>query len=136
MKREKISNDEPLSKTSRTDINLSHQVKLKRKILDKQEKEVLDKIIRVHKHTEARDREEKRLKEANQKLMEKIDEITKIREDIQKAEAARDHYEKKRQEYSMDLRQLEEDRDNTKVELERLADEATNHGTKTEPNDP
>ena len=36
----------------------------------------------------------------------------------------------------MDLRQLEEDRDNTKVELERLADEATNHGTKTEPNDP
>ena len=94
MKREKISNDEPLSKTSRTDINLSHQVKLKRKILDKQEKEVLDKIIRVHKHTEARDREEKRLKEANQKLMEKIDEITKIREDIQKAEAARDHYEK------------------------------------------
>ena len=109
---------------------------MKRKILDKQEKEVLDKIIRVHKHTEARDREEKRLKEANQKLMEKIDEITKIREDIQKAEAARDHYEKKRQEYSMDLRQLEEDRDNTKVELERLADEATNHGTKTEPNDP
>ena len=98
-------------------------------MLEKQEKEILNKIIRVHKHTEARDNEENKLKEAQQQLMKKIDEITKIRQDIQTAENARDHYEKSRQKYSMELGQLEETRDHTKIVLARL------YGIKAEQNE-
>ena len=95
-------------------------------MLEKQEKEILNKMIRVQKHTEARDNEENKLKEAHQQLMKKIDEITKIRQDIQTAETARDHYELSRGKYSMELNRLENQRDNTKIVLERLTNEATN----------
>ena len=61
-------------------------------ILASKENEIVLKEDRVKKHTEARDVEKLKLDQAERKLIKKIDEITNIRNDIQKIKHARDHY--------------------------------------------
>ena len=50
--------------------------------------------------------------------------IAKIGEEIQRAQNSRDHYEKQRRKYSLDLKRLEEERNKIKSELKRVTDNA------------
>jgi len=50
--------------------------------------------------------------------------IAKIGEEIQRAQNSRDHYEKQRRKYSLDLKRLEGERDKIKGELKKVTDNA------------
>ena len=91
-------------------------------ILASKENEIVLKEDRVRKHTEARDVEELKLDQAERKLIQKIDEITNIRNDIQKIKHARDHYENSRRRYSADLNRLKKERDEIRMLLNSQMD--------------
>ena len=76
--------------------------------------------------------EEKKLEEAREKLMTKIDEVTKIRQDVLTAQIARDNIETNRQFISKYLSRVNEEREKYRKTLNSLMDAAA----KTEPNEP
>jgi len=76
--------------------------------------------------------EEKKLEEAREKLMAKIDEVTKIRQDVLTIQIARDNIETNRQFISKYLSRVNEEREKYRETLKSLMDAAA----KTEPNEP
>ena len=76
--------------------------------------------------------EEKKLEEAREKLMTKIDEVTKIRQDVLTAQIARDNIETNRQFISKYLSRVDKEREKYRMNLKSLMDAAA----KTEPNEP
>ena len=75
---------------------------------------------------------EKKLEEDREKLMTKIDEVTKIRQDVLTAQIARDNIETNRQFISKYLSRVNEEREKYRKTLNSLMDAAA----KTEPNEP
>ena len=101
-------------------------------ILDKLEREFYVKSIWVQEEAVAKDAAEKKLEEAREKLMSKIDEVTKIRQDVLTAQIARDNIETNRQFISKYLSRVNEEREKYRKTLNSLMDAAA----KTEPNEP
>ena len=76
--------------------------------------------------------EETKLEEAREKLMAKIDEVTKIRQDVLTIQIARNNIETNRQFVSKYLSRVDKEREKYRMTLKSLMDAAA----KTEPNEP